>query len=376
MRRALIGAICLVLAACGGGAVASPSGLASGQVPARPSPSEAAASATPTASIDLISELDALVAGFQGFQGSALVALGDRILLSKGYGMADAAKGIRNAPETRFRLASLTKQFTAMAILILQSQGKLDVKDAACTYLPDCPSAWRAITIHQLLSHTSGLPDFTELPDFESIKNQPSTAAQTLARIKGLPLDFAPGQGFHYNNSGYAALGSIVERVSGMAYEAFLRQEIFGPLGMRDTGYDTGAGRLATGYKNATTVADPTNASVYLAAGGLYSTVLDMHRWDQALYTDRLMPKDLLATMFQPMTAIPDVPNLRYGYGVYVGTMADRPFVGHDGAVEGSRTYYGRHPDDRLSVILLSNVEGEVTYEELDRSITQLVLDR
>jgi CubicO group peptidase (beta-lactamase class C family) len=351
--------------------------------PGRTSSPEAGSSrsmtpASPTAatSPDLGDELDAMVARFQGFQGSALVALGDEVLLSKGYGMADTETGIANAPETRFRLGSITKQFTAMAILILQSQGKLDISDAACEYIADCPPAWKPITIRQLLSHTSGLPNFTDLPGFAAIKNVPSTPAQTLERIADLPLDFTPGERFSYSNTGYIALGEIIEQVSGMPYEDFLQKEIFGPLEMRDTGYDTGDDGLAVGYKSATSVADTIDMSVPHAAGGLYSTILDLYRWDQALYTDRLLPQDLLATMFEPAPATTDIGGFGYGYGFAIGTAASRPWVFHDGGIEGFQTHYGRHPDDRLSVIILSNREDIWGYDQLDRTITDLVLDR
>jgi CubicO group peptidase (beta-lactamase class C family) len=214
------------------------------------------------------------------------------------------------------------------------------------------------------------------LTSFNLTRDEASTPAQLLVRITDLPLDFAPGTEFAYSSSGFVALGAIIEQVSGMSYEAFLQQEIFVPLGMHDTGYDTGNDGLATGYKDATTVADPIDPSVYFAAGALYSTVLDMHRWDQALYTDQLVPLGLLATMFKPAVTIPGAQGLAYGYGFFVGTSVDDPWAGHDGSIEGFETWYVRHSKNRLSVVFLSNREGDIGYEQLDRSITDLVLHR
>lgn len=365
--------IALLVAACSGASVVGSS---------QPSPStavlaspSATATGTAAASPDLSAALDTMVGGHQDFQGSALVAQGDVVLLSKGYGLADAERNVANTPETRFRLGSITKQFTAMAILILQSRGLLDVNDAACDHIPDCPDTWTPITIGQLLSHTSGLRNFTDLDGYRATKGLPSTPTETLARIRDLPLDFAPGENFGYSNSGYIALGLIIERVTGASYGAFVESEIFEPLGMRDSGYDDGKAGLATGYRSGTTIAEPIDMSVPHAAGGLYSTVLDMHRWDKALYSEKLVPPDLLATMFEPKVQGAG-PGDGYGYGVGIGTHNGKPWVFHGGGIDGFVTWYGRHPDDRLAIILLANRESVAPYDRLDQSITDLVLDR
>jgi CubicO group peptidase (beta-lactamase class C family) len=189
-----------------------------------------------------------------------------------------------------------------------------------------------------------------------------------------LPLDFEPGERFGYSNSGYIALGLIIERLAGMSYGAFVGAEILEPLGMRDSGYDEGDAGLATGYRAATTIADSIDMSIPHAAGGLYSTVIDMHRWDKALYTDVLVGSDLLATMFEPRVGGAG-PGFSYGYGVVVGTYEGRSWISHGGGIDGFATWYGRHPDDRLAVILLANREDVGPYDMLDRAITQLVLD-
>jgi CubicO group peptidase (beta-lactamase class C family) len=344
-----------------------PTATPGSQATASPSLPSSAAPAAPSASPDLVDLIDTLIAT-RHISGAVLVARDGKVVMSKGFGLADDANGTPNTPDTRFRLGSITKQFTAMAILILQARGLLSIDDRACTYLDDCPPAWKAVTIRQLLSHTAGLPDFTNLADYESTKGAPSTPAQTLTRISALPLDFEPGEGFAYSNSGYVALGMIIERVSAMTYESFLQQAIFSPLGMNDSGYDHGTDGLAVGYKSARVVADPIDMSVPYAAGGLYSTVQDLYRWDQALSSDELVPRDVVALMFEPTAPTSDFPGLAYGFGFY---LKDSPlsWAWHDGGIDGFQTYYGRHPTDGLAVIVLTNREDIGGYESLDSSI-------
>jgi CubicO group peptidase (beta-lactamase class C family) len=212
--------LCLVLAGCGGLSlpVTQPPIVAAGETASK---------------IDKL--LDSLTES-DDFTGAVLVARNGEILLSKGYGPADQDKNLPNTPHTKFRLGSITKQFTAMAVLILQAQGKLNVQDPACLYISECPAAWKDITIHHLLTHTSGITNFTNFPDYQATKATPSSPEQTIARFKDKPLDFSPGERWSYSNSGYIVLGYIIEDVSGLSYEAFLQQNIFEPLQMKDTG--------------------------------------------------------------------------------------------------------------------------------------------
>lgn len=190
------------------------------------------------------------------FSGSVLIARNGEILVSKGYGMANRQQQIPNTPQTKFRIGSVTKQFTAMAILMLQARGKLNVQDHICVYLTDCPPAWQPITIHQLLTHTSGIPDYRYFPDFPTFKELPASPAQTMARLKDKPLDFQPGAKWSYSTSGYIILGAIIEQVSGESYEAFLQQTIFVPLKLLDTGAAQNTTQLAIGYLDAVSPAD------------------------------------------------------------------------------------------------------------------------
>jgi CubicO group peptidase (beta-lactamase class C family) len=172
------------------------------------------------------------------FNGSILVARDGKVLVRRNYGVANLEDNIPNTPQTRFHLASITKQFTATAILMLQERGKLNVQDPICKYLADCPAAWQQITIHHLLTHSSGIPNFTDFPDWLQTRALPSTFASTVLRFKDKPLDFQPGEKYNYSNSGYILLGHIIEKISGRTYEGFLRDSIFVRLRMLNTGYD------------------------------------------------------------------------------------------------------------------------------------------
>ena len=319
-----------------------------------PSPPSATATSAFPADQDIISKADLYLSKLTKarlFSGSVLIARNGKVLVRKGYGEADREKHLANTAQTKFRLSSLTKQFTAMAILILQTQGKLNVHDRICTYLSECPATWQKITLHQLLTHTSGIPDFTRLPDFQTTQGSPSSPTQTIARFKNKPLDFEPGEKFSYSNSGYILLGAIIERASGATYEAFLRDNIFVPLQMVNSGYDHNKGDLAVGYRDQINVADFVDMSIPYAAGGLYSTVEDFYRWDQALYTDKLIPKSLRDEMFTPFGGF------GYGYGWGIGKEGDRPVASHTGGVKGFSSSIARYPNDKVVIIVLSNRE-------------------
>jgi CubicO group peptidase (beta-lactamase class C family) len=286
-----------------------------------------------------------------------LVARNGEVLLSRGYALADRDKNLPNTPQTKFRLGSITKQFTAMAILILQAQDKLNVQDPVCRYIPECPSTWQDITVHHLLTHTSGIPNFTDFREYGSTKATPSPPEQTLARFRDKPLDFQPGEGWSYSNSGYIVLGYLIEQVSGQSYEAFLREHIFEPLQMKNSGYDHNDGSLAIGYTGFYGLwrkADYIDMTVPHAAGALYSTVEDLYRWDQALYTEQLVSQELLDLMFTPHAETP-LAGLGYGYGWMVGEMNERQAVAHGGGIEGFATEIRRYIEDRGTIIILSN---------------------
>ncbi len=311
----------------------------------------------------------------QVFSGTVLIAQNGKILLDKGYGWADQGKRLPNQPSTRFRIASVTKQFTAMAILLLQEQGKLHVQDPICDYISGCPAAWNAITIQHVLTHTSGIPDYvTTFP-----LQQPTSPSQLIAAFESKPLDFVPGAKFGYSNSGYVILGSIIERLSGESYSEFLQQAIFRVLRLSNTGYDQNSPSLpdhATGYKQPWVKADYVDMSVPYAAGALYSTVDDLYRWDAALFNRTFASGESVQQMFTPQVtscdelgticAAPDCDAQRincysYGYGwglgqFPVGSQYVR-VIWHSGGIPGFVSLNLYYPDQELTLIVLSNLE-------------------
>jgi CubicO group peptidase (beta-lactamase class C family) len=298
------------------------------------------------------------------FSGSVLIAQDGKVLLSKGYGLADRAQEIPNTPQTRFRLGSITKQFTATAIIILQSQGKLNVQDPICSYIADCPTAWRDITIHHLLTHTSGLSSEQSDQLYQLIQTAASDSATSpdpahfLGLAKELPLDTRPGEQYAYSNIGYILMAHIIEQVSGQSFAAFLEQAIFSPLKMVDTGYQDNSSGVARVYTDryVTVAGRFSSPGISDGAGGLYSTSEDLFLWDQALYTDHLLPWTELQQMFEPYVPETDLgPDFGYGYGWGVWEDQGRPVVFHTGGGSAFATFIIRYPEDGLAEILLTN---------------------
>ncbi len=348
-------------------------------IPPTAIPTEAAAPTAAPLSIDetvedettdVLTQRLAALPELQNFSGVVLVARNGETLFSQGYGYADRQAQLPNTPQTRFRLGSLTKQFTAAAVLMLQDRGLLNVQDPICDYVDDCPPAWQPITIHHLLAHTSGIPDFTNFPDYAARKGQPSTLSQTLARFRDAPLEFAPGTSWNYSNSGYIVLGRIIEQASGQRYEDFLRAHIFEPLGMADSGYDHDDADLAVGYVNAGPAqADFLDMSIPHAAGALYGSAEDLLRWDRGLDAGLLLPAELQAQMFTAHAAIPDSGGFGYGYGWEVGEVLGRRVVSHMGGIEGFSVGITRVLDDHTLIVVLSNEE-----QTNPRAVSQAVL--
>ncbi len=313
---------------------------------------------------DPATRMDSYLAAAQAagrFSGTILAARGGRILLCKGYGMANYELDVPNAPQIKFRLGSITKQFTSLAILKLEEQGQLKVTDSLKTYFPDYPQGEK-ITIHHLLTHTSGIPDMTGMPDYPKTMALPSAPLKTIERFKNLPLEFTPGEKFAYSNSGYILLGAIIEKVTGRSYEEYLRETILKPLGMDDTGYDHHEIVLknrASGYEFPGDVMSNVpyiDMSIPHAAGALYSTVTDLYKWDRALYTDKLLSKADLVRMFTPFKG-------GYAYGWFIGEAAGHKTIRHSGGINGFTTDIVRFPDDDACVIVLANYVTGYTQE-------------
>lgn len=296
------------------------------------------------------------------FMGSVLVAKGPEVLLSKGYGSANLEWDVPNSPTTKFRLGSVTKQFTAASILLLQERGKLNVDDPVKKYMTEAPTAWEKITIYHLLTHTSGIPSFTSFPEYAKWEPFATTAAEAVARFRDKPLDFAPGEKWSYSNSGYLLLGYLIERITGSSYEKFVRENIFTPLGMKDSGYDSNSAvipRRAAGYsqgKDGLENAGFVHMSIPQAAGALYSTTEDLLKWEQGLFGGKLLSAASLERMITPFKS-------GYACGLAVETKDGHKVIQHGGGIEGFNTQLTFYPDDKLTVVVLGNVNGAAPAE-------------
>jgi CubicO group peptidase (beta-lactamase class C family) len=311
------------------------------------------------------------------FVGSALIAKDGKIYLNKSYSYADRNRFIPNTHTTKFLIGSMTKQFTAMGILMLRDQGKLELEGPICQYLPECPQAWGPVKIFHLLTHTSGIADPTQIIDpqvpegtpfidryalkirgalkFFHYIQQPATVSKVIEENKDIPLEFLPGEKFKYSNSGYVLLGYIIENVSGKPYGDFIEEEIFNPLKMNNSGYGNQAPNLATSYINSTFKSYYIDISRAHGAGGLYSTVDDLYQWDQALYGEQLVKQGTLDEIFTPRVTIQGDQDMSYAYGWMVGEGNGRPVIMHGGSIGGYNSVLIRYPKDKISIILLSN---------------------
>jgi CubicO group peptidase (beta-lactamase class C family) len=291
------------------------------------------------------------------FMGAVLVVDGDRVLLDKGYGMADLEWGNANAPDVKFRLGSLTKQFTATLVLLLQQDGKLKIDAPVSTYLPDAPKAWEKITLAELLGHTSGIPSFTDLKEFRAWSMSPHTSEEELALFRDKPLDFEPGSKFAYSNSNYEVLGAVIEKVSTRIYGDLLRERIFDPLGMKDSGLDNDyliLPKRAQGYSPGPMglrLARSESMTVPWAAGSIYSTTGDLLKWERGLFGGNVLSAESLKAMTTPGKS-------NYGLGVFVADKDGHKVISHGGSIEGFHTYLMYMPDRRLAVVVLSNVNS------------------
>ena len=304
--------------------------------------------------------LDAVAKSYtagNAFMGAVLVVDGERTLLDKGYGMADLEWGIANAPEVKFRLGSLTKQFTAALVLLLQQDGKLRIEDPVSKYLADAPSSWDKITVKELLGHTSGIVNFTSLPEFRAWSMLPRTPDQEVDFFRDKPLEFEPGTKFAYSNSNYEVLGLVIERVSEKKYGALLRERILDPLGMKDTGLDTDElvlPKRAQGYRpgrGGLVLARSESMAVPWAAGSIYSTTGDLLRWERGLFGGKVLNDASLKAMTTAGMG-------GYGLGVMVAQVGDAKVVQHGGAIEGFNTFLSYVPERKIAVAVLSNVSG------------------
>ena len=320
-------------------------------LPAGAAAAPAPPAASPSAAIDAL-----LKSSFPAERpGAAVIVVKDgRPLFRKAYGMADLELGVPLQPDMVFRLGSITKQFTAVAILMLAEEGKLSLQDPIEKHLPGYPTQGHVITIEHLLTHTSGIQSYTDMPGWMTSRIlAPMTVQELIDGFKKEPMQFAPGTRWTYNNSAYVLLGAIVEKASGKTYEAFVRERIFQPLGMSSSHYDTSEAiipRRAPGYTRQGEA--PRNAA-YLSmtqpysAGALASTVDDLARWDASLYTEQLLKRPSLEKAWTPYV-LSSGKATGYGYGWGVSKLRGRRAVDHGGGIFGFSTYAVRLPDERV----------------------------
>ncbi len=301
-------------------------------------------------------KVDRLFTDYQGERPGAavMVILKGEPVLTKVYGIADLDKGIPVIPQTNFRLASVTKQFTAMAALILVDQGKLDLTTTLTEIFPSFPQYGSQITMEHLLQHSSGLIAYENLiPDTATV---PVSDRDVLMMMQSVDSTyFESGSEYRYSNSGYAVLAMVVEQVSGLSFAEYLKENIFDPLGMTNTvAFRKGISEVANrayGYVvegDSVRFNDQSMTSSVLGDGGIYTSLVDMFKWDQALYTDKLVSKETLERAFTPGID-------RYGYGWYIEDYKGKRCIFHTGSTCGFRTVYKRFPDDQISVVILTN---------------------
>lgn len=341
MTRKTIGAVCLTLLA-------------------------AAASAAAQSEADQI----ARVMAESDISGSVIVTRAGETVFTAGYGMASLELEVPNVPGTKFSIGSITKQFTSMGILILQDRGSLGVGEVVGDYVEGLPESWHSLTIHQLLTHTSGIMHSWALPGFSETMAVPTTLDETLERFFDEPLLFEPGSDFAYSGVGYFLLAKVIEEVSGIPYSDFLAQEIFQPLGMADTG----AGhpheliqRRASGYQRSEDGTITNAPDIYLpiltGGGNLYSTVYDMALWDRALQEHRLLSGEGYEALYR-------VERRNYAYGWRVRELNGRRTLSHSGGVPGFAALNFRVPSEELDIVLLTNLTpgplGPLVRELLD----------
>ncbi len=337
--------------------------------------------------VDKLDKLISAYAEYGKFNGSVLVAEKGKVIYKKGFGLADMEWNIPNQPDTKYRLGSITKQFTAMLIMQLVEQGKLKLDVPISTYLPEYPKKnGDVITIHHLLTHSSGIPNMTSFPGFfNNISRNYYSPAQLVNLFADSTLQFKPGEKYDYSNSGYILLGYIIEKVTGKSYEQVLQEKIFTPLSMNNTGYDHYGPLLknrANGYDlngrryvNASFI----DMSVPYAAGALYSTVEDLYLWNQALYGNQLLRTENMKLLFTKH--ILSGGSFYYGYGwgigeIPLGNSTERiETIGHGGGVNGFITQITRIPSDKSFIVLLNNTGG-APLNEMTSAIAAIIYEK
>lgn len=332
-------------------------------------------------------QVDALMSGWsQGrTPGAAVIIIKDgEVLYKKGYGLANLESGTNISPGTPFDIASVAKQFTAMAVMMLQERGKLSYTDSAAKFFPELSPFAQQVTIRHLLTHTSGLPDYTiywkegQKINRDNARHTSEDVLKFLLQQK--KLNFAPGENWEYSNSGYVLLALIVGKLSGQPFPQFLKENIFQPLGMTNTYvYDEAHAQAATGalgyvqkdsgFKRA----DFNAQNLIYGDGRFISTVEDLYKWDQALYTEKLVKAGTLREAFTS-GVLNDGTKVSYGFGWGMGKYLGLPVISHSGGEDGFVAQLMRVPEQKFTVIVLSNFEQITPTFALANKMTSIYL--
>jgi D-alanyl-D-alanine carboxypeptidase len=311
----------------------------------------------------LAAKIDAIMAEIYkpGEPGAAVIVRKDgQTVFRKGYGMADLELGVPVEPDMVFRLGSITKQFTAVSILILAQDGKLKLQDEITKFLPDYPTQGKKITVEHLLTHTSGIQSYTDMPEWLPLWRNDFTVKELVDLFKDKPMQFEPGRSWAYNNSGYVLLGAIIEKASGKTYEEFVTEKVFKPLGLKGSYYghtDPVIPRRVPGYqavKGGFVNAPYLSMTQPYAAGSLLSTVDDLAVWSDAVFAGKLVGREWLARAFTPYRLLNGELS-GYGYGWFIGDLAGHRSIEHGGGINGFTSYEMTLPEDRVFIAILTN---------------------
>jgi len=323
------------------------------------------------------------------FNGSVLIGRKGKVLLRRDFGMASFENAIPINEKTRFKLFSTTKHFTAVAIMLLQDQGKLSATDPVRKFFPEFPSEWQGVTIRHLLTHSSGIPDFAETLIRVAVPGQAGSVVEAVKALEGKALIAAPGERFAYSNAGYTILGGVVERASGITYERFVVDNILAPSGMKRSGVEQGVfdvsrnpppdfgsmliPDLATGYNGLPNALAATVSKMYViqGAGGIYSTAEDLWKYDNALRQGAPVPLATQQRMVDEAFAPPNMAKIAYGW--LIRQRHGRQMISHSGGNNGFAIEYARIPSEEICVIILSNL-GFVNPEGLRDEVLNILL--
>ncbi|QEH38597.1 Penicillin-binding protein 4* [Aquisphaera giovannonii] len=364
MTRLSRAAFAACLAASALSATASPRSSHALAGEARPRPGDSSSPASPAFNPAVIDAFVKEAMAKRHVPGASVAVVRDgKILLARGYGLANLELGVPAAADTVYQLASVTKTFTATAVMMLVKDGKVGLDDRIVDRLPGLPAAWKDVTVRHLLTHTSGIKSYTSTKDFEKQMRRDFTRREILDLVAKEPLEFAPGEKWDYCNTGYFLLGMLIEKAASKPYAEFMAERVFGPLGMSRTrtndlravipGRAQGYEWDGKAFRNGEYVS-PTQP---FAAGMLVSTVDDLVKWDAALRDHTLLDAATLEAMWQP-APLPKGGKAQYGFGWGVSRVNGHRRISHGGGISGFSTELMRFPDDGLTVIVLTNAEG------------------